>query len=229
MIKRTILSGFIACMALIIGPVAGLAETPKTDPKAAQLTVDDVIDRIQARYGNRSFSARFSQVSTLKALEITDSGSGIIYIKHPGQMRWEYETPERQTIVSDGKSLWVYRPDDNQVMIGKAPVFFGEGKGAGFLSNISNLRNHFKISLESTDQDSDHILKLIPNTVTDEVRTIYLYLERASFNVMRIITYNAYKDETLLTFHDHVFPTDLDDALFQFSIPPSAEVLELEE
>ena len=228
MIRRTI-HGFFVFLILFVGPAAGLAGTEKTHQSASQLTLDDVIDRVQTRYGNRSFSAQFYQVSTLKALEITDSGSGAIYIKYPGQMRWEYETPEKQTIVSDGKSLWVYRPDDNQVMIGKAPVFFGEGKGAGFLSNIENLRNHFDISLQSTDQDSEHILKLIPNTATDEMRTIYLHLERASFNVMRIITYNAYQDETLLTFHDHRFPTDLDDALFQFAIPQGVEVLELEE
>jgi len=25
-------------------------------------------------------------------------------------MRWEYEKPERQVIITDGKKLWIFRP-----------------------------------------------------------------------------------------------------------------------
>jgi outer membrane lipoprotein-sorting protein len=51
-------------------------------------------------------------------------------------MRWDYEVPN-QKIISNGKALWFYRPDDNQVMVSeiskdfleKTPLPFWRGKG----------------------------------------------------------------------------------------------------
>ena len=74
--------------------------------------------------------------------------SGKVYIKYPGMMRWEYEKPDRQIIITDADKLWIYRPEDNQVMTGKAPTFFRDGKGASFLSDIRLIRQKFDISLE---------------------------------------------------------------------------------
>ena len=60
------------------------------------------------------------------------------------KMRWEYETPDRQTIITDNKTLWIFRPEDNQVMIGKAPSFFEGGKGFSFLSNMKLIQQEIQ-------------------------------------------------------------------------------------
>ena len=88
------------------------------------------------------------QASTIKAMEITDSASGKLMVQYPGKMRWVYKSPEEQIIVSDGEHLWIYRPEDNQVLRGMADAFFGDGKGAGFLSDIRRIREDFNITLE---------------------------------------------------------------------------------
>ena len=31
---------------------------------------------------------------------------------------------DNQIIITNGKKLWIYKPDDNQVMLGRAPAFF---------------------------------------------------------------------------------------------------------
>ena len=130
-----------------------LAQAPGKDSnppgKASNPTLSQIMKGIEKKYALSGFSARFFQSSTIKAMDITDTASGRLLIKHPGMMRWEYEEPDRQIIISDGFQLWIYRPDDNQVMIGKAPAFFGDGKGASFLSDISRIRENFTISLET--------------------------------------------------------------------------------
>ena len=35
-------------------------------------------------------------------------------------MRWDYDAPDKQTIVGDGETLWLYQPDMNQVI--KTPL-----------------------------------------------------------------------------------------------------------
>ena len=195
----------------------------------ANLTVDQIIDRVEARYAAPGFSARFLQTSTLKAMEITDRASGRIFVKRPGMMRWEYEKPELQTIVTDGRRLWLYRPEDNQVMIGKAPAFFGDGKGAGFLADIRQIRRQFYITLENKIIDGNYSLKLFPITKTFDLAVVHLSIATQGFDVVRIVTYNSYGDTTRIDL-SHIRPEQtLDDNLFTFPIPEGVEVLYLEE
>jgi outer membrane lipoprotein carrier protein len=109
----------ILVLKLLYDPLVLYAATEKTD-----LSVDQILDRVEDKYTNSKFAADFIQKSTIKAMNITDMATGKVYIKYPGMMRWEYENPDRQIIITDGDKLWVYRPQDNQVMTGKAPTFF---------------------------------------------------------------------------------------------------------
>jgi len=88
----------------------------------SDLTLEQILDRLEEHYTGNNFKAEFIQESTVKAMAITDFASGKIFVRYPGKMRWEYEKPERQIIITDGFKLWIYRPADNQVMTGSAPV-----------------------------------------------------------------------------------------------------------
>jgi outer membrane lipoprotein carrier protein len=46
--------------------------------------------------------------------------SGTVYFRRPGQMRWEYESPEKKLFLVDGKTTWFYVPYDHTVT--KSPV-----------------------------------------------------------------------------------------------------------
>ena len=43
--------------------------------------------------------------------------TGTVALKRPGRMRWEYETPEKKTFVSDGTRVFFYVPADRQVIV----------------------------------------------------------------------------------------------------------------
>jgi outer membrane lipoprotein carrier protein len=42
--------------------------------------------------------------------------AGQVYFRRPGKMRWEYEAPERNLFLVDGKTAWFYVPGDHTVM-----------------------------------------------------------------------------------------------------------------
>ncbi len=214
---------------------AAPGQMPEGMVPSGQGRLEKVLDGLERRYSSPSFAAEFNQESTLKAMDITDTASGTVMVKRPGMMRWEYATPEPQTIVTDGDSLWIYRPEDNQVMLGKAPAFFKDGKGAGFLSDIKLLREKFDISMEEgyanrdiADKDSDYRLKLEPRDPSLELAAIFIAVDSETFLVKNIVTLNPYEDETRIRMGNYNFDVTLEDDLFHFKIPQGVDILELE-
>ncbi|MFH2046766.1 MAG: outer membrane lipoprotein carrier protein LolA [Pseudomonadota bacterium] len=195
--------------------------------KEDSLTANQIMVKLEKKYSVPGFVAKFIQMSTLKAMGISDVAEGRILVKRPGMMRWEYEKPDKQTVVTDGESIWIYRPDDNQVMVGKAPEFFGAGKGASFLSDISIIRHNFSVTIKN-DSDKYFALKLIPNEKRVDLAYVHLYILKTTFEIAKIGIYNLYDDETEIELIDSKF-VDNPDSVFSFKIPEGVEVLKMGE
>ena len=195
----------------------------------SDLTLEQILDRLEKHYTGNNFKAEFIQESTVESMAITDFSSGKIFVRYPGKMRWEYEKPERQIIITDGFKLWIYRPADNQVMTGSAPTFFSDGKGASFLSDITLVRKKFDISLGESKDDFFYELKLKPLEKALDVTDIRLSVTKNTFTVIRVVTYNFYGDKNHIEFLNHEFKADLKDSLFSFEAPEGTDVLQMEE
>jgi outer membrane lipoprotein carrier protein len=70
------------------------------------------------------FEARYRAAKTLQATFLeryTENGqtvrteAGTAYFRRPGKMRWDYEAPERDLFLVDGKNAWFYVPTDHTV------------------------------------------------------------------------------------------------------------------
>ena len=192
------------------------------------ITLDEILEKVEKRYSLSGFTAGFFQSSTLKALKITDTAVGKITIKRPGKMRWIYEAPEPQSIITDGNRLWIYRPDDNQVMLGVAPSFFGGGKGASFLTDIRVMKKTFDITVETPDVPDRYKLKLIPKQKTIDITHIFVWVSSKTWDISEVATYNTYGDETRLEFSNIEFIDDLPEPLFMFTIPDGVNVVQLD-
>ncbi len=193
------------------------------------MSIDEILYNVEQIYTASKFSASFIQASTIKAMDITDSASGKLYVQYPGKMRWEYLEPEAQIIVTDGVQLWMYRPEDNQVMLGQASTFFSEGKGAGFLSDIRLLRKDFDIALEDIRFGDYYNLKLVPLEKNWDIAYVHLLVSKSTFHIAQVYTYNAYDDVTRIELVDPQFNESFDDAFFTFEIPKGVDILRLDD
>jgi hypothetical protein len=72
----------------------------------------------------KKFEARYRAEKTLQATflerytengQMVRSEAGIAYFRRPGKMRWEYQAPERDLFLVDGKTAWFYVPSDYTV------------------------------------------------------------------------------------------------------------------
>lgn len=62
-----------------------------------------------------SFSARFMQTVTDAKGKQLYKTQGTLQLKKPNQLYWETQAPMPQVIIADGKKLWIYDQDLNQV------------------------------------------------------------------------------------------------------------------
>lgn len=64
-----------------------------------------------------SLQGSFSQQVFSKKGKMIQSSSGSLSLSRPGKFRWIYKTPDPQIIVGNGKNLWIYDEDLEQVTI----------------------------------------------------------------------------------------------------------------
>ena len=186
---------------------------------------EKLLTSIEKKYEGKSFEASFNQISTLSALDMMETATGKASFSHPGKMRWEYLEPEKQEIITNGKFLWIYRPGQNQVLMGEAEEFFKTGAGGAFLSDIALIRENYIITvLENTDDYSE--LKLRPHTQDPNISKIIIRISKKSNDINRVIIHNTQGDNNLFEFTDIRFKA-LDDSLFEFEIPDGVNIVEL--
>jgi outer membrane lipoprotein carrier protein len=227
--KRSYFIWPFVAIGLMIAQSTMAADSEEKAPSKDQPGVEKVMDGLIERFGSADFSADFFQESTLSALDIQDTATGRVWIKHPGMMRWEYETPESYAIITDGETLWIYRPLDRQVVIGNAMAYFGDGKGASFLSNIALIQEAFTVSLAPPAGEGLYTLRLEPHQKQLDLDEIYVNIDKATFDIVAVRTLNAYGDETRLEFENLEFSENMAEDLFHFQPPAGMDVLKLEE
>ena len=71
--------------------------------------------KLEARYhGSRTLVASFLERYSENG-QVIRAEAGVAYFRRPGKMRWEYESPEKNVFLVDGKTAWFYVPADRTV------------------------------------------------------------------------------------------------------------------
>lgn len=65
----------------------------------------------------RTATADFAQQAFDRSGKVVDHSSGHFAFARPDHFRWAYEKPHQQLLVADGKRLWIYDPDLQQVTV----------------------------------------------------------------------------------------------------------------
>jgi len=192
------------------------------DDKTAQ-----IVSGIETKYANKSFSADFEQASHLTALDVTETAKGKAWFSHPGKMKWAYESSDNHEIITNGKELWIYRPEENQVMTGNAAPFFQSGSGGAFLADIRKIREEFAVEPGESGDDFAQLI-LTPKKQTPELAKIRITVDLPGYEIPVVETENIYGDTTKFIFTNIQFSA-LDEQIFEFTPPPGIEIIEIEQ
>jgi outer membrane lipoprotein carrier protein len=120
---------------------------------AAQTPLDTYLEHL------KTLRADFSQVVTDGKGERVQNAQGKLVIVRPGRFRWEL-TPDGgapQLMVADGKNLWFYDRDLEQVSV-KAATAALTATPAGLLSGEGDIRELFTVSSDGRKEGFDWVL-----------------------------------------------------------------------
>ncbi len=104
----------MGCLLTVILALSLLVWTPqKTELLFGAEQRDAALGQFEARYREaRSLSATFLEEYSENG-KVTRKEAGKSYFLHPGKMRWDYEAPEKNTFLADGKYVWFITPEDH--------------------------------------------------------------------------------------------------------------------
>jgi len=98
---------------------------------------DEVSSQLQRKLNAiHNMTANFSQVVKAKRRTISHS-FGTMALQRPGHFRWDTKQPMEQLVVADGRRLWVYDKDLEQVTVKKQEQGLG-GTAGLFLSGYND-------------------------------------------------------------------------------------------
>ena len=190
-------------------------------PETAQLKT--LLDRLQKHYQQtNSFSAKFKE-AIMPAGGTRRDRAGTVYYSKPGRMRWEFEGQDQEIIVSDGKQLYSYQPDLNQVIETPLEQAFRSSSFAAFLLGIGNVQRDFDASVPAKPPaDGLKHVALKPKSAGD---IIEMGLDPSTLDLRTLRLTDALGDVTELTFADIKNGAALDDKLFAFIPPAGADIV----
>lgn len=167
--------------AFIMGTLL-FALTATASP-AAELS--QVVRTLEQGYATlNDLQADFSQKSVVKSMKREETGGGELFIKKgsgkDSMFRFNYTKPKQQ-IVSNGKTVWYYLPDQKQVMVMDLAQLFEAGNGIAmnYLAGMGQVSKDFSIAFasEAKDKAGNYQLELVPNKKTAAMAKLLLTID----------------------------------------------------
>ena len=201
--------------------VLGLALTAGAEDKSP---LAQALDKLQERYETtRTLTADFRQTVESPTLAKPLESHGTVAFEKPNRMRWEYAKPDEQVIVGDGETLWVYQPEDKQVI--KAPLgeAFQATTPVTFLAGLGRLDRDFETTLEG-DEPERWRLRLVPRRDTG-IGTLGLTVRKKDASIEEARITDPVGTTTKIAFSNERRNVDVDAARFRFTPPPGVDVI----
>jgi outer membrane lipoprotein carrier protein len=194
-----------------------------------ELGPDAVVERVQSRYERTTrLQARFRQETRVPGFDQVQTGEGQVWILKPGMMRWDYIKPERQTIIANGETLWIYLPEDRQAIRDHLNHSLGTRTPALFLAGQARLTDLFRVmgmATQGPGEDGLLQLELTPKGEALPYTRVYLGIDPRSYLVTLVRVIDAAGNMTAMWFSDIDTEAAVASSLFQFHVPPGVEVM----
>jgi outer membrane lipoprotein carrier protein len=189
-------------------------------------TADALARSLQQRYqGITDFTADFSQSYRGGVLRTRTVEQGTVSVKKPGKMRWIYVKPEKKEFVSDGQKLYLYIPQDRQVVVSDVNNS-ATSTSSLFLAGKGDISRDFAATfVESSPIAGTAALKLTPRRRQPDYEYLVVALDPATLQIRGLVTRDAQGGDSTLTFTNLKENQGISDKVFAFRIPRGVDVV----
>ena len=210
-----------------IGPVfLSLTFLISTQGFSQKETISHILKKLEReRKKIETASFDFQQRILIKATLEEKLITGSIKFKVPDKLYAEYIQPYSQIIVCNGKKVWFYLPDYNQVSVqavGRLEELMGVNLGLFFWAGrIGELENYTKEVVEEKSESCK--IKLVPETGNGV--EIILIVSKQDWVPVETEVSDGYT-VVFTRLENIVKNPEVDSEIFEFKIPPEAQVFE---
>jgi outer membrane lipoprotein carrier protein len=211
------LLALIAALAVTAPSTAPAPATPPARPALADPAgspAQGLVLKVQAVYERtRDLETAFSQTYTYAGMGRRAISSGMLRVKKPGLMRWDYVTPTVKTIAVTGSRLVQFEPEENQVFVDEKFDATALSAAVTFLLGKGDLAREFEPSVGPAGQ-----LVLAPRVPDPRVARITLTVS-AEGEVTATAVLDGAGNENRLVFERLRRNVGLADEAFQVVLP----------
>lgn len=205
-----------------------------------------VVATLEKSYNElKDMQADFSQTTLISSIKREEKGSGEVSIKKPAggtaMFRFDYRKPS-QLIVSNGKKVWYYLPENRQVMVSDVAKLFEGGKGVAlnYLTGMGHVSRDFSISFAGSGRDrkGNYVIDLVPKRESQALAKLQLTIDakaveryrsegkaEGQFPVVSSVVFDPVGNRTTIHYSRVRVNRGISSDRFTFKIPAGVEVI----
>ena len=141
----------------------------------------------------------FIQQLYSKEGKVRETTKGHLYIQRPGRFRWVYSQPDPQEIISDGKNIWIYDQELDQVTV-KALDSTITSTPAAILMQKNIPDSQFKVTEMESKASGWDWFYLEPHRKNADFKAVQLGLDKHG-SLKQMVLYDKIGQKTVITFN----------------------------
>ena len=198
---------FLLFLYLLVAPKTSLGN---------DFNVVDFFNKIDTMHAE--FTQKNKGVSSSSIIQ----GSGEIFLEKPNKLIWEMHKPFRKTMVINGSTMIFYDEDLNQALISD---YIEDNKSSWInLFMKSKYNNDANLIKEQRLIDDQYFVTFMIDDFRDQYKSVVFVFEDERLNKVKLENVNSQITEIEFTTFE-INPT-ITKTLFNYSVPPSADVID---
>lgn len=169
----------------------------------------------------KTMRAEFVQTLVDAEQQVKEESEGVLVLSRPGRFRLEYSKPYSQLYVADGKRVWMYDKDLEQVTVRPQTEALGSTP-AMLLSGSEPLERNFTLE-ELGDHEGFTWIDLKPKEKDATFAYIRLALDGDVIRAMEMV--DNFGQMTRMYFHTVERNPKVNAGAFRFTPPPGVDVV----
>lgn len=168
-----------------------------------------------------SMRAKFQQTVVDNLGRKVQEVTGSMQLQRPGKFRWDYDKPYVQLIVGDGKKVWLYDPELNQVTVRPLDKVLGSSPAA-LLAGSKDIDKTFDLKNVGKQGDLNWV-EAIPKEKESGFDRVVLGFKGNMLQEMEMR--DSFGQVTVIEFSKQELNPKLNEKSFRFTPPAGADVL----
>jgi len=218
--RRTPCRGWHSAFALLlsVGIVAAWGQLA-----VAEAGIDEAGEKLVNKFLSDvvTMQGRFEQSLVDAEGQVVEVSGGTLEIERPGRFHWAYSDPYEQWLVADGRNVWSYDVDLEQVTV-KPQEKALSNTPAMLLGGSASVLEQFRFE-GSKQEDAFTWVRMRP--VDDSSGFNRVELGFIDEQLTRMVFYDNLEQTTLVALYDLVVNEPIDGSRFEFVVPDGADLV----